>query len=78
MKCTEENSEVWLNSLIKMDDRSKLVTKGIIIDSCKKFTNGVFNLYNIEYFSDSYSTYSNISFIEGSVYNFSTEQISLS
>ena len=41
-----------------------------MIENCPEIIDGVFNLIDIQYFSDTNSIYSNITFTSGSVYFF--------
>lgn len=58
--------------MIEVNEAYKVVSKGLMIDSCSDIINEIFNLNNVKYFSDSLSSYSNISYFDGSVYNIQT------
>lgn len=47
---------------MKINGGSRIVTKGVMINSCHEIIEGVFNLNNVKYFNDSFSIYSDISF----------------
>lgn len=52
-----------------------ILSKRVIVDRCGNFKNGIFYLNNIRSFNDSYSSYSNISFTNNSVYNIQSNKL---